>query len=71
MTLAATGRYALALSGIVGFLAVIAAAVLIVVIISSPDRVVLATTDGELSSILTFVLARIMDAARALARMLS
>jgi len=71
MTLAATGRYALALSGIVGVLAAVAAAALIVLVIGSPDRVILATNDGELSSILEFVLKGIVDVARALARMLS
>ena len=71
MTLAATARYALALSGIVGVLAAIAAVALIVLVIGSPDRVVLATNDGELSTIFAYVLQRIADAARALIRMLS
>ena len=71
MTLAATGRFALAVSGFVAVLAAVAAVALILLVLSSPDQIVLATDDGELSSFLAFLLDRIVDVARAWIRALS
>ena len=59
MTLAATRQYALALSGIVGVVAGIVAAVLIAAVLGSPERVVLAMNDGDLSSIVYLILDRL------------
>ena len=66
MTLAATRRYALALSGVIGVLAALAATALITVVLGSPERVVLAINDRELSAILQLVIDRLASAALAL-----
>ena len=70
MTLAATRRYGLALSGVIGVLAAIVAAALIATVASSPERVLLATNQGELSSLLRLVYDQLSTMAGALLRLM-
>lgn len=70
MTLAATRRYALALSGVVGVLASIIAAALITVMLDNPERAVLAMSDSDLSAMVYLILDRVWSAAVALWRLL-
>ena len=68
MTLAATRRYALALSGVVGVLASLIAAALIAVMLGNPERAVLAMSDSDLSAMVYLVLERLsIDGCRPLA----
>jgi len=71
MTLAATRRYALALSGVIGVLAALAATALITVVLGSPERVAVAINDRELSAIVQLVIDRIASAALALLQFVS
>jgi hypothetical protein len=70
MTLAATRQYALALSAVVGVVATVVAALLIAVIFESPERVALATSDSDLSSIVYLVLERLQSVVVAVWRIL-
>ena len=70
MTLAATRRYALALSGVVGVLASIIAAALITVMLGNPERAVIAMSDSDLSAMVYLILDRVGSAAVALWRLL-
>ncbi len=69
MTLAATGRYALALSGVVGVLASIIAAALITVMLGNPERAVLAMSDSDLSAMVYLILERLSSMAASLWRL--
>ena len=69
MTLAATGRYALALSGVVGVLASIIAAALITVMLGNPERAVLAMSDSDLSAMVYLILDRLSSMAASLWRL--
>ena len=66
MTLAATRRYAFGASVLLGLAASVIAVVLISLLLSDSERVVMAMSEAELSSLLRLVLSRILDAARAL-----
>lgn len=66
MTLAATRRYAFGASVLLGLAASVVAVVLISLLLSDPERVVMAMSEAELSSLLRLVFSRILDAARAL-----
>ncbi len=70
MTLAATRRYALALSGVIGVLAGIIAAALIAVVLGDPERAVLAMSDSDLSAMVYLILDRAGSVAVALWRLL-
>jgi hypothetical protein len=70
MTLAATRQYALALSAIVGVVAGIFAAALISAVLGSPERVVLAMNDDDLSSIVYLILDRLEAVAAAIWRVI-
>ena len=56
MTLAATRQYALALSAVVGVVAGIVATALIAAVLGSPERVLLAMTDDDFSSIVYLII---------------
>ena len=71
MTLAATRRYALALSGVIGMVAVVVAGALIAVVLGSPERVAVAATDRELSAIFRLVIDGLALAALELLQFLS
>jgi hypothetical protein len=70
MTLAATRRYAFGASVLLGLAAAVVAAVLISMLLSDPERVVIAMSDAELGSLLRLVFSRILDAARAVVKLL-
>lgn len=70
MTLAATRQYALALSAIVGVVAGIVAAALIAAVLGSPERVVLAMNDDDLSSVVYLILDRLVAVATAIWRVM-
>ena len=70
MTLAASGRYALGITGAIGVLAAIMALALIAAVLGSPERVVLAANDSDLSAILYLIVDRLAAAAGALLELL-
>ena len=70
MTLAATRRYGLALSGVIGILAAVVAAAVIATVAGSPERVALAMNDGDLSTMVTIVLDRLGSMAAGLLRLI-
>ena len=70
MTLTATRRYAFGASVLVGLVATIVAVVLVSALLSDPEQVVLAMSDGELSSLFHLVCVRLMAAARVVIELL-
>ena len=64
MTLAATGRYALSASVLVGLAATLVAVVLVSALLSNPEQIVLAMSDAELDSLLNLVCTRLFAGAR-------
>ena len=68
MTLAATRRYALALSAVLGVVAGIIAATLIAVVFASPERVAVVMNESDLSSLVYLILDRLGAMASALWR---
>ena len=70
MTLAATRQYALAFSAVVGVVAGIVAAALIAAVLGSPERVVLAMTDKDLSSVVYLILDSLQAFAAAIWRVI-
>ena len=70
MTLAATRRYGLALSGVIGVLAAVVAAALIAMVASSPERVLVATNQGEVTTLLRLVFDQLATMAGALLRLM-
>ena len=71
MTLAATRRYALALSGVIGLVSIVLAGALIAVVLGNPERVAVAATDRELSTIVRLVIDGLALAALELLQFLS
>lgn len=69
MTLAATRRHALALSGVIGVVTSIIAAALIAVVLGNPERAVLAMSDSDLSAIVYLMLDRLASVAVAVWRL--
>lgn len=70
MTLAATRRYAFGASVVLGLAATLVAVALISVLLGSPERIIAAMTDTDLSSLFHIVLDRIGAAVRAVLRLL-
>ena len=70
MTLAATRQYALALSAVVGVVAGIVAAALIAAVLDSPERIVQAMTDDDLSSVVYLIIERLEAVATAIWRVI-
>ena len=70
MTLAATRRYAFGASVVLGLAATLVAVALISVLLGSPERIIAAMTDTDLSSLFDIVLDRIGAAVRAVLRLL-
>lgn len=70
MTLAATRRYAFGASVVLGLAATLVAVALISVLLGSPERIIAAMTDTDLSSLFHVVLDRIGAAVRAVLRLL-
>lgn len=70
MTLAATRQYALALSAVIGVIAGIVAAALIAAVLGTPERVVLAMNDGDLSSVVYLIIDRLEAVASAIWRVM-
>ena len=70
MTLAATRQYALAFSAVVGVVAGIVAAALIAAVLGSPERIVHAMTDDDLSSVVYLIIDRLEAFATAIWRVL-
>ena len=70
MTLAATRRYAFGASVVLGLAATLVAVALISVLLGSPEQIIAAMTDADLSSLFRIVLDRIGAAVRAVVRLL-
>ena len=70
MTLAATRQYALAFSAVVGVVAGIVAAALIAAVLGSPERIVEAMTDDDLSSVVYLIIERLEAFATAIWRVI-
>ena len=70
MTLAATRRYAFGASLLLGLAAAIVAVVLVSLLVNDPERVVLAMSDAELTSLLRLVCNQLLTAARAVLELL-
>ena len=70
MTLAATRRYAFGASVLLGLAAAVVAVALISILLSDPERIVIAMSEAELGSLLHLVLSQILDAARAVLSLL-
>ena len=70
MTLAATRQYALAFSAVVGVVAGIVAAALIATVLGSPERIVEAMTDDDLSSVVYLIIERLEAVATAIWRVI-
>lgn len=70
MTLAATRRYAFGASLLLGLAATIVSVVLVSMLVNDPERVVLAMSDAELTSLLRLVCTQLLTAARAVLELL-
>ena len=70
MTLAATRRFGLAFSGVIGVVAAVLAVALIAAVSGNPERVVVAMNDGEFSSILSLVIDRLASMAGTVLRLI-
>ena len=70
MTLAATRRYAFGASVLLGLAATVLAVVLVSVLLSDPERVVLAMSDTEFGALLRLVGTQLLTAVRGLLKLI-
>ena len=70
MTLAATRRYAFGASVLLGLAATVVAVVLISILVSDPDRVVIAMSDADFGAFCRLIVDRFIAATRAVLALL-
>ena len=70
MTLAATRRYAFGVSMILGVAATLMAVALVSALLSSPEQLVISTSDAELESLFRLIVERLATAVHTVARLL-